>query len=621
MSFFNTLKNNFLPLFALLFAGCLPLFQACSPAAPAPPDTGGRAAMDTLLARADGLPGADLFAQAQKLPGTWADSFFQGRLTVLHARQNAAGMRQTIGQYERLRSGEAPVRATGDYFRGVLCQFEGKYDSAEVWYARASDWFGRSGDQARLIAVLTSRSGNFNVRGKFDESISMKYQIMDLEKARGNEGGQHEAAAMLANALNLRGDYDKVLSIIAPTRAYFERKKDTMMFAYALGVEGNAMMGKKDYAQAAALHRQVLALRRRLGVKPLIQESLYNLGRSTGLGGDWATALDTLRLAEQMSLSSPNKQGLTFIQAAVGEALFRTGRTQEAEIYLKKGLELSTQRKHWNAAAIAADMLYQTRKQQSNTAESLQYLEQYLSLKDSVFSQEKEKIIQEVTAKYETREKEAQIVALHREKRLADERNWWIGGFLLLLAALGLFFLRYRHRKRQAILEKENEALAARQAVQQVELDAARRESEQHRAQLEDFTDHLMEKNRQIERFQSQLSQMENDPAMPSPSQDAEAENLDRLYSQAILTDADWERFKAYFERVYPGFLAKAKHLYPNLSPAELRMTLLLKMGSEGREIAEILGVSSDTVKKTRYRLRKKLNIEEGKLEAWVLQI
>lgn len=602
------------------FLGLL-FVQRCRPQQAAPPSIARPPALDSLLAHADQIPEAALDAQVRQLPGTWADSFFQERLTQLHTLQNMAGIRSTVARYEQARPDDPSIEATGDYFRGVLCQAEGKYDSAEIWYARACDWFGRSGDQERLIAILNSRSGNFNMRGKFDESITMKYQILDLEKARGNEQGLHSATALLANALVLRGDFDKALQLVVPAGQYFEREKDTMMLAYATGVQGNAMMGKKDYAEAATLHRRTLALRRRLGVKPLIQESLYNVGRSTGLGGDWATALDTLRLAEQMSLSSPNKQGLVFIQSVLGEALFRTGRLSEADDYLKKSLELSTNRKHWNAAALAADMLYESQKKQGRAAESLRYLEQYLSLKDSVFSVEKEKIVQEVTTKYETREKEAQIVTLRREKRLADERNWWIFGFLLFFAGLSIAFLRYRQRKRQAILEKENEALAARQAAQQTELDAANREREQNIQQLEEFAAHLMEKNRQIESFQHRLSLLGKDPAVPAASQNAEAENLDLLYSQSILTEADWARFKTYFERVHPGFLTKVKHQYPTLSPAELRITLLLKMGAGGREIADVLGVSADTVKKTRYRLRKKLNIEEGRLEAWVMQI
>ena len=47
----------------------------------------------------------------------------------------------------------------------------------------------------------------------------------------------------------------------------------------------------------------------------------------------------------------------------------------------------------------------------------------------------------------------------------------------------------------------------------------------------------------------------------------------------------------------------------PELSPAELRTILLDKMNLNLKEHAEILGVSIDAVKKSRYRLRKKYGL------------
>jgi DNA-binding CsgD family transcriptional regulator len=76
-----------------------------------------------------------------------------------------------------------------------------------------------------------------------------------------------------------------------------------------------------------------------------------------------------------------------------------------------------------------------------------------------------------------------------------------------------------------------------------------------------------------------------------------------------ILTDADWEKFKQYFNSVYPDFVLALKTKSPKLSSAELRLVMLAKMGLSTKESAAMLGISIDAVKKGRYRLRKKLNL------------
>ncbi len=92
------------------------------------------------------------------------------------------------------------------------------------------------------------------------------------------------------------------------------------------------------------------------------------------------------------------------------------------------------------------------------------------------------------------------------------------------------------------------------------------------------------------------------------------------LYSQRILTPSDWLSFKAYFEREYPGYLNRIRSCFAGITEAEERLFLFVKLRLTNREIATILGISADSVKKTRSRLRKRLNLSENvELENFVL--
>jgi len=79
-----------------------------------------------------------------------------------------------------------------------------------------------------------------------------------------------------------------------------------------------------------------------------------------------------------------------------------------------------------------------------------------------------------------------------------------------------------------------------------------------------------------------------------------------------ILTDEDWEEFKDLFNSVHQGMLDRLLRSYANLTLAEQRLFLLMKLALSTKEIANILGVSPDSVKKGRYRLKKKIGVGDA---------
>jgi len=73
--------------------------------------------------------------------------------------------------------------------------------------------------------------------------------------------------------------------------------------------------------------------------------------------------------------------------------------------------------------------------------------------------------------------------------------------------------------------------------------------------------------------------------------------------------DKDWEDFKRRFEEVHQDFFRILKVICPKLSSNELKLCTLLKLNMNLKEAASIMGISPESVKTARYRLRKKLNL------------
>jgi hypothetical protein len=69
----------------------------------------------------------------------------------------------------------------------------------------------------------------------------------------------------------------------------------------------------------------------------------------------------------------------------------------------------------------------------------------------------------------------------------------------------------------------------------------------------------------------------------------------------------DWSEFKNLFEKAYPGYLQSVKEKLPKVSPAELRFIVVHKLNLKTNEMALVLNISQDAVRKLKKRFTLKI--------------
>jgi DNA-binding CsgD family transcriptional regulator len=82
------------------------------------------------------------------------------------------------------------------------------------------------------------------------------------------------------------------------------------------------------------------------------------------------------------------------------------------------------------------------------------------------------------------------------------------------------------------------------------------------------------------------------------------------LIDFSFRNDNEWEKFKFYFEEIHQGFFEKLLHFYPDLTSQELRLCALIRLNLSISALASILGISEESVKTARFRLKKKLKTD-----------
>jgi AmiR/NasT family two-component response regulator len=81
---------------------------------------------------------------------------------------------------------------------------------------------------------------------------------------------------------------------------------------------------------------------------------------------------------------------------------------------------------------------------------------------------------------------------------------------------------------------------------------------------------------------------------------------------ESIKFDNDWYRIKAHFEKIHPGFFDRLRKKYPQLTPNDHKLSALLRMNLNTKEISQILKITAPSTEISRIRLRKKLDLPKG---------
>lgn len=181
-------------------------------------------------------------------------------------------------------------------------------------------------------------------------------------------------------------------------------------------------------------------------------------------------------------------------------------------------------------------------------------------------------------------------------------------------------------QRQNRILQVQHEEISAQNEEITAQYDELHRQREElaiqnqvliesKKEQLDLFTRRLFEKSELIEQLSNEVEILKRKPA----ADQEQVQKFSKVLHSTILTDEDWEQFKKTFEGVYPNFFASLRYRFPDITAAELRLAALIKMNLSLKEAANTLGISAESVKKSRYRLKKKIALgEEDSLEDFI---
>jgi tetratricopeptide (TPR) repeat protein len=255
-------------------------------------------------------------------------------------------------------------------------------------------------------------------------------------------------------------------------------------------------------------------------------------------------------------------------------------------------------------------------EKKNDTRTALVYRKQYDVARDSLEIISNRAAVNRVKLKWELDKHDAQVAQLKAAADLESFRRNSLIGLLFLLMVISI--LVYNREKLKGI--KEKELFEKQEALLQSEKARAEDELRNARQALDQYTENLKQKNELIEEFKTEIEQLQLQLAHPVDNE--RIEQLEKLMQAHIMTDETWAEFKRLFEKVHAGFITRLKNKFIHATETDIRLLTLLKLGLNNREMANMLCVTTEAIKKSRQRLKKKINLpEELSLEEVVSQI
>lgn len=311
------------------------------------------------------------------------------------------------------------IQISNNYFEiGVAYDLKGELDAAIRNLLQALKAAKKESDKAQ-IALVSNSLGVVNRRAGNDKKaleyyLQAKTQYLALNDQRNLGNALHNIGEMYLSQQN----FEEGMKYTLQGKAIREKIADAYGLAFSYQNLAYVYFNHvKDFKRAFQADSLAYAMRQKIGDQSGMATSLNDM------------AWDLLELGDLPGAAASSTKALALAQKLGARSIIKNCYELLSKIALKQG----------------------------KLADALKYQQRFYELKDSLFNEDKNKVIQELQVKYETTQKEQ----LLNEKQLILERrtvqrNWLLlVTILLILLALVVFFaLRNRLKYTQRLAEQ-----------------------------------------------------------------------------------------------------------------------------------------------------------------------
>jgi len=246
-----------------------------------------------------------------------------------------------------------------------------------------------------------------------------------------------------------------------------------------------------------------------------------------------------------------------------------------------------------------AESLLSITSLQNNLKDEFSFLQDINYLKNITKANDDYEIIKSIAIE---NEKEKISTVLQSKNTLLERESLkkWILLTVSVILTIFLTTIIYYNNRKLKMLQKHFDTRLDVYKANKVKSDSKIKELQKL---LKSITDKLDEKNSQIFDLQKEIKKLTK---RNLPNKLEKKVEFEELLSSHLMTNENWLQFKNIFIEEESMYFNELISKYPDLTESNLRIIILTKIGLNNQEIAKVLGITLDAVKKSKQRLRQK---------------
>jgi len=337
-----------------------------------------------------------------------------------------------------------------------------KPDSAIMLYTKSIAYYKESQDTFLTARMYNAIGTKYMDIGLYPQALESMYEALKLLENLGT-GYERGMASLLNNMGNIhyyQKNYELALEHYKKSHKLIHIHQDTFIIANTYNNIGIIHEANDEFEKALDYYNKAIDAYQAVGAFKLQANTLYNKGVIAIRQNKTDTA--ERHFKECLILGSQHNSLLSAMLGYSGLTITAVKRNnvKQANNYADTALILIDSLKHTEAKIDIYTQLFNLYRKVNQNDEALRYHLQLTSLKDSLYSIEKNKQIEELKTRYQTEKKEQEIALLKQQKEQEETRkSLWLVIFILtsLLALFIIYTIVIKNRKKVALLQKEKE--------------------------------------------------------------------------------------------------------------------------------------------------------------------
>lgn len=343
--------------------------------------------------------------------------------------------------------------------KGIAYSFIDDNEKSINAFEKAVNLSVELGDSSQIATNLLNAGILYNYSGNYPRAIESLTKACRIYEKIGDSTIVINTYIEIGNVYQNWEKYETAFNYYEKAVALQDNIEDNTVKVSLYDVMGFTLEKQDSLDKALDYYRKVLEFSKKLNYRSGMSQGLYRLGNLEFYWENYQSAIDYYNRSLDIEIELGSNQDIVYMEHILAETYLKTGNFHESLTKLNKARETCLQYNFRKELSKNNQLLYQVFKKTGKADSALKYFEKHIALRDSMYSEKQEMLMENLREKYETEKKERTIQQLNNEKqiqqeRISRQRQFFIALAVVILLVIIITILLGTQQKRKEALHR-----------------------------------------------------------------------------------------------------------------------------------------------------------------------